>query len=130
MNPDWGCDGGLFLRSTEAGEAYQVMIDYLPEGSVGGIYGESLKDVAGFAAPGWQQHWKKGEWNTIRARIEGDIPHITVWLNGDRITNWSDTANHLPGGAVDGRIAVQVHMGNRWIEGGKHRFRNIAIREL
>lgn len=130
VNPDWGCDGGLFLRSTEAGEAYQVMIDYLPEGSVGGMYGESLKDVAGFAAPGWQQHWKKGEWNTIRARIEGDIPHITVWLNGDRITNWSDTANHLPGGAVDGRIAVQVHMGNRWIEGGKHRFRNIAIREL
>ena len=72
-NPDWGCDGGLFLRSTEAGEAYQVMIDYLEGGSVGGVYGEALKD---------------------------------------------------------GHIAVQVHMGNRWVAGGKHRFRNIAIREL
>ena len=130
VNPDWGCDGGLFLRSTEAGEAYQVMLDYLPGGSVGGVYGEGLKDVAGFAAPGWEQHWKKGEWNTIRARIEGDIPHMTVWMNGTRITNWTDTANHLPGGVVDGHIAVQVHMGNRWVEGGKHRFRNIAIREL
>ncbi len=130
VNPDWGCDGGLFLRSTEAGEAYQVMIDYLPGGSVGGVYGEGLKDVAGFAAPGWEKHWKKGEWNTIRARIEGDIPRITVWMNGDRITNWSDTANHLPGGVLDGHIAVQVHMGNRWVEGGKHRFRNIAIHEL
>lgn len=130
VNPDWGCDGGLFLRSTEAGEAYQVMIDYLPGGSVGGVYGEGLKDVATFAAPGWEKHWKKGEWNTIRARIEGDTPRITVWMNGDRITNWSDTANHLPGGVLDGHIAVQVHMGNRWVEGGKHRFRNIAIREL
>ena len=130
VNPDWGCDGGLFLRSTEAGEAYQVMIDYLPEGSVGGVYGEGLKDVAAFAAPGWQQHWKKGEWNTIRARIEGDIPHITVWMNGTQITSWTDTANHLPGGVLDGHIAVQVHMGNRWVEGGKHRFRNIAIHEL
>ena len=130
VNPDWGCDGGLFLRSTEAGEAYQVMLDYLPGGAVGGVYGEALKDVAAFAAPGWQQHWKKGEWNTIRARIEGDVPHITVWMNGDRITDWNDTANHLPGGLLDGHIAVQVHMGNRWVEGGKHRFRNIAIREL
>jgi lysophospholipase L1-like esterase len=130
VNPDWGCDGGLFLRSTEAGEAYQVMLDYLPGGSVGGVYGEGLKDVAAFAAPGWQQHWKKGEWNTIRARIEGDIPHITVWMNGTRISNWTDTANHLPGGVQDGHIAVQVHMGNRWVVGGKHRFRNIAIHEL
>jgi hypothetical protein len=130
VNPDWGCDGGLFLRSTEAGEAYQVMIDYLPGGSVGGVYGEGLKDVASFAAPGWQQHWKKGEWNTIRARIEGDIPRITVWMNGTQITSWTDTANHLPGGVLDGHIALQVHMGNRWVEGGKHRFRNIAIHEL
>jgi hypothetical protein len=130
VNPDWGCDGGLFLRSTEAGEAYQVMIDYLPKGSVGGVYGEGLKDVAVFMAPGWQQYWKKGEWNVIRARIEGELPRINVTLNGTQLTSWSDTANHLPGGAEDGAIALQVHMGNRWVEGGQHRFRNIAIREL
>ena len=59
-----------------------------------------------------------------------NLGHITVWMNGTEITSWSDTANHLPGGVLDGHIAVQVHMGNRWIEGGKHRFRNIAIREL
>ena len=130
VNPDWGCDGGLFLRSTEAGEAYQVMIDYLPKGSVGGVYGEGIKGVVTFAAPNWPQYWKKGEWNTIRARIDGEIPRITVWLNGTQLTSWSDTSNHLLGGAEDGHIALQVHSGNRWIEGGKHRFRNIAIREL
>ena len=30
VKPDWGCDSGLFLRSSEAGEAYQVTLDYLP----------------------------------------------------------------------------------------------------
>jgi len=33
VKPDWGCDSGLFLRSSEAGEAYQVMLDDLPGGS-------------------------------------------------------------------------------------------------
>ena len=136
-NPDWGCDGGLFLRSNEKGDAYQVMIDYLEGGSVGGVYGEGLKDVKGDPAKGWQQYWKKGDWNQIRARIEGDIPHIQVWINGHQVTDWTDTANHSADGAVDGMIALQVHMtnpnnpkGGRWIPEGFHRFRNIAVKEL
>ena len=40
IKPDWGCDSGLFLRSNEAGEAYQVTLDHLPGGGMGGIYGE------------------------------------------------------------------------------------------
>ena len=47
VKPDWGCDSGLFLRSSEAGEAYQVTLDYLPGGSMGGIYGERLTGVGG-----------------------------------------------------------------------------------
>ena len=144
INPDFGCDGGLFLRSTEAGEAYQVMIDYLEGGTVGGIYGEAIKGVDRTTGTGdksgstWKQYWKKGEWNQIRARIEGDTPHIQVWMNGSQIVDWTDSANHLPGGATEGMIAVQSHMsnpdpntkGNRWIPNGYHRFRNIAIKEL
>jgi len=129
VNPDFGCDSGLFLRSSEKGEAYQVLLDYLEGGNVGGIYGEALQGVRGQAAD-WKSHWKTGDWNSIRARIEGDTPRIRVWMNGTQITDWTDTANHLPDGAVDGMIAVQVHMGDRWIAGGKHRFRNIAVREL
>jgi hypothetical protein len=45
IKPDWGCDSGLFLRSSEAGEAYQVTLDYLPGGGMGGIYAEGLKGV-------------------------------------------------------------------------------------
>jgi hypothetical protein len=130
LNPDFGCDSGLFLRSSEKGEAYQVMLDYLEKGNMGGIYGERLKDVKGTPSKDWEKHWKKGEWNSLRARIEGDVPHIQVWMNGVQITDWTDTANHAADGATEGMIAVQVHAGNRWVDGGYHRFRNIAIKEL
>lgn len=38
--PVWGCDSGLFLRSTDEGQCIQVMIDYLPGGSVGFLHGQ------------------------------------------------------------------------------------------
>ncbi|HEY3441309.1 MAG TPA: family 16 glycoside hydrolase [Paludibaculum sp.] len=131
LNPDWGCDGGLFLRSSEKGEAYQVLIDYRDKGTLGGVYGERLKGVPTYSIEDWEKNYKRGEWNSIRARIEGDIPRIQVWMNGVRVTEWSDTSNHAADGALDGMIAVQVHGGTQiWKEGGKHRFRNIAVREL
>ena len=130
MKPDYGCDSGLFLRSTEKGEAYQVMLDYLPGGHMGGIYGEGLKDVKGAPARDWEKYWNKEGWNAIRARIEGDVPHIQVWMNGTQVSDWTDTENHLPDGATDGMIAVQVHGGGRCKPGLYHRYRNVAIKEL
>jgi hypothetical protein len=129
LNPDFGCDGGLFLRANEKGEAYQVMLDYLEGGNMGGVYGEGLKNVRGKTAD-WQKHWKQGDWNTIRARIEGDVPHIQVWMNGVQITDWTDTENHLPDGATSGMIAVQVHGGSRCSPGKYQRFRNIVVRQI
>lgn len=138
IKPDFGCDGGLFLRSSEKGEAYQVMIDYLEGGVVGGVYGERLQGVTGEGRVNrdWQKFWKKDDWNTLRARIEGATPRIQVWMNGEKLVDWTDTANHAAGGAVEGMIAVQAHRTNpewkssRWKEGGYHRFRNIRVREL
>src|SRR5688500_5873766 len=37
---DWGCDSGFFLRSTEEGACYQVMIDYHDNGNIGEIFHE------------------------------------------------------------------------------------------
>ncbi|MBK9167184.1 MAG: DUF1080 domain-containing protein [Bryobacterales bacterium] len=130
LMPDWGCDGGLFLRSNEAGQAYQIMLDYLPGGSVGGVYGERLQGVEIQPASGWRTVWKRDEWNTLRARITGETPRIQVWMNGVQILDWTDSANHAAGGAGDGMIAVQVHRGKRWTEAGFHRFRAIAVKEL
>jgi 3-keto-disaccharide hydrolase len=130
VKPDFGCDSGLFLRSNESGQAYQVMLDYLEGGNVGGIYGERLEGVQAQPSQGWEKIWKKDGWNALRARIEGSAPHIQVWLNGNKIADFQDTANHAAGGSEDGMIAVQVHGGQRWVEGGYHRFRNIAVKEL
>jgi Domain of Unknown Function (DUF1080) len=130
VEPDYGCDGGIFLRSDEQGRAYQVMLDYLDGGNVGGIYGEGLEHVTGAPAENWKAHWKAGGWNSIRARIEGETPRIQVWLNGRQIMDWTDTANHAAGGATFGMIGLQVHGGERWKEGGVHRFRAVAVKEL
>ena len=130
LNPDFGCDSGLFLRSSEKGEAYQVMLDYLAGGNMGGVYGERLQGVRGAPAKDWDKHWKKGEWNSIRARIEGTPAHIQVWISGVQVTDWTDTANHLPDNAEEGMIAVQVHNGSRCAPGLYQRFRNIAVKEL
>ncbi len=143
IKPDFGCDGGLFLRSSEKGEAYQVMLDHLDGGSIGGIYGEKLKvgDKVGARlqepnqiTDAWKKVWKKDEWNAMRARITGEKPRITVWLNGTEINDFTDTENRVAGGAREGMIAVQVHRSNettkRWIKGGAHRFRNFGVKKL
>jgi hypothetical protein len=166
VKPDYGCDSGLFLRSSEAGEAYQVTMDYLPGGGMGGIYGERLTGVGGRgnapaaargtttppAAPAtppppvvggiplgsttpqgtaaWMKAWKREDWNTVRVRFVGDVPHITVWINDQQITDFTDTANHAAGGITEGAIAIQVHGGTRWVPGGLWRWRTIAVKEL
>jgi lysophospholipase L1-like esterase len=130
INPDFGADGGLFLRATEKGEAYQVLLDYLDGGAIGGVYGERLQGVKTLAPPTWSELYRRGQWNHLRARIEGDVPRIQVWLNGVKMTDFKDTENHLPGGATQGHVAVQVHGGNRWVPGMRHRFRNLQIRDL
>ncbi len=130
VKPDFGCDGGLFLRSSGSGQAYQIMLDYLQGGNVGGIFGEGLGGIPHELSEGWEKAWKKDEWNALRARIQGAVPHIEVWLNGTQIADFRDTENRLPSGSVAGSIAVQVHGGDRCSPGLEHRFRNIAVRKL
>jgi len=146
VKPDWGCDSGLFLRSNEAGNAYQVTLDYLAGGRMGGIYGEGLKGLTNVFeaklspeerkvnAGRWQKAWKREAWNSVRARIEGDAPRITVWINDQVVNEFEDSANHAADGAADGMIAIQMHFSDpkvpRWVDGGFWRWRTIAVKEL
>ena len=148
VKPDWGCDSGLFLHTNEAGAAYQVMLDYLPGGNLGGVYGERLQGVStqppnfsewplearqAFSAKrneAWQHAWKREAWNSVRARITGNPPHITSWINEEMMMDWTDSANHGPDGAADGFIGLQVHGGGRWRAGGLWRWRVVAVKEL
>jgi hypothetical protein len=195
VKPDWGCDSGIFLRSTESGAAYQVTMDFLPNGGMGNVIGEggltgvggrgrggargaaptgaagapaaaatgAAAPAAGAAAPGappaapgagqpagqgaaagpppafgegnqagrpWVKAWKRDDWNAVRVRMEGEVPHVTVWINDQQITDFTDVANNAIGGITEGPIAIQVHGAGRWVQGGFWRWRNIGIKEL
>ena len=149
VKPDWGNDSGIFFRTTETGAAYQITLDYLPGGSMGRLISEGgIQFGAGRGAgapaaapatgggraqapdPGMTA-WKREDWNIVRVRVAGDVPHATVWINDQQISDASDTENHALGGMIDGPIAIQIHGGTvRWQPGGFWRWRNIAIREL
>lgn len=152
MNNDFGPDSGLFLRSTEDGKCYQAMIDYHANGNLMGIYGEGIggqPHVANFAfldapdkivvakvlpdttvcpvtAEQWAKLWKHGKWNELKARITGNPPTLTTWINGVKFMEYADSKKRL---GDEGGIALQVH------GGGDHtkefvRYRNIYVKVL
>lgn len=125
LNPDWGLDSGLFLRSTPDGRCYQLMVDCYDGGNVGGVYGEGL---GGFRADAidWLKHFRKGEWNTLLVVVTGNPPIIEVWLNGEHVVSWKGEDRLLDS---RGHIALQVHAGDGFF-GKKTRFRNIRIRPI
>src|SRR6185369_12928274 len=155
MNNDFGPDSGLFLRSTEDGTAFQALIDYHANGNLMGLYGEGklgakpsimnyrfLKEVtdivpepAPFPLPvlpqSWPQFWRHGQWNELRARIAGNPPAITTWINGVKFMEWTETEKRHPD---TGGIALQVHGGSAGGGGDLTkqfvRYRNIRVKKI
>jgi hypothetical protein len=150
MNNDFGPDSGLFLRSTEDGKAWQAMIDYHPNGNLMGLYGEGLQakpSVRNYTFLGspdkiavvtnspvplpvlpesWKHFWRHGQWNELRARIVGNPPHITTWLNGVKFMEWQEKEVRHP---AKGGIALQVHGGGNFTNQFV-RYKNVQVRKL
>jgi 3-keto-disaccharide hydrolase len=150
MNNDFGPDSGLFLRSTDTGKCYQAMVDYHAGGNLMGLYGEGLPggkpnvfnfnfadkvtEIKPHDSPfklpiepaKWQEFWKHGEWNELRARIEGNPPKITTWIKGVKFMEYQDTEKRL---SDKGGIALQVHGGGDFTKQFV-RYRNIRVKEL
>jgi MYXO-CTERM domain-containing protein len=150
---DWGCDSGLFFRTTDGNRAYQVTIDHVGDSSVGTIWGESFSQQlraipywltdngnAAVLAPNrteepifdlglWPELWDPTAFNEMRARIEGNPPHIQVWISGTRVMDFTDA---MLRSEVDGSgpLAIQVHGGSRWTTNGTVAFKNIRVRDL
>lgn len=148
MNNDFGPDSGLFLRCTDEGHGYQCLIDYYEGGTLGGILGQGIwkrrgernftfgkkpeiitlnehKQPCPVLPETWPYFWRAGQWNEIRARIAGDPPTITTWVNGVQILTITEPVSQHP---VRGKIGLQVHGGES--EGGFVRYRNLRVREL
>lgn len=135
---DAGSDGGVFLRSTESGNAYQITLDDTGnKRSNGSLISEARK--IGKGGRNETDLWKIGEWNTLRVRVTGnDSPHMTFWLNGVQVWDVDEGPSTFITDKEGGSIAVQSHFNTawygglppRWVPGAFHRFRNIAIKEL
>ena len=150
MKNDDGPDSGLFLRSTDTGKCYQAMIDYHKGGNLMGVYGEgiggkphvrnfdflgSVKEMkvteykpfpCPVTAEEWPKFWVHGEWNELRARIEGNPPKITTWIKGVKFMAFTDTEKRL---ADKGGIALQVHGGGDYTKQFV-RYRNVRVKEI
>lgn len=148
--PDWGVDTGVYLRTTLADlSAYQICIDYQEGNPMGGIYGAGFgtwdywegtwdftvldeDEIQGapthFELSEWSTIWHPGTWNRFRGRIEGNPPHIQVWINDRLVTDLVETElRHEP----EGYIGLQVHDGEgEWPAGAVTRFRNLKVYDL
>lgn len=120
-------DTGLFLRTREDGMGYQITIDYRDQGFVGSLYAPT---EGGFIQQNklWENFFRPGKWNKLRARVEGQPAHVQAWLNGTKTVDFTDNRNRFP---REGYIGLQVHGGEgSWGEKSKARFRDIRIKEL
>jgi hypothetical protein len=135
------CNGGIFIRSSESGVAYQVELA-LP-GGLGDLFGERMDISQPAQAKTIAQVWKPGDWNTFRIRMTGEVPTIALWVNGEKMWEVKQPKNDFIADAREGMIGLQVHwsavyssaaeafsMAGSWKPGASHRFRNIGIREL
>lgn len=122
---DYPFDSGIFLRMSPRGKGAQVTLDYRPTGEVAGIYSDGWLMHNKFA----KQKWKRDEWNRFTVRCVGRDMHITVWMNGELVTDY-----YLPEGsegyAPTGLIGLQVHGGEHVPLETAARFRNIHVMEL
>src|SRR5262249_37694339 len=92
---------------------------------------EKIKEVkAPFPLPvspaKWPAFWKHGEWNELRARIEGNPPRITTWIKRVRVMEVRDAKKAL---GDTGGIALQVHGGGDRTKEFV-RYRNIKVKVL
>ena len=74
----------------------------------------------------WPYFWRAGQWNELRARIEGNPPLIKTWINGVQIMEWQEKAVRHP---ERGRIALQVHGGGDFTKQFV-RYRNVRVKVL
>lgn len=135
-------NGGIFIRSTESGVAYQIELDEIAK-STGSLYGERMNVSQSMKAEKLSEVWKKGEWNSFRVRMTGDIPHLTLWINGVEMWDVTQPKNDFINEATEGMIGLQSHWTalysssagiwdhlESWAPGAKHQYRNIGIKEL
>lgn len=137
----FGCNSGIFFRSSESGSAYQI--ELLPgSGTTGNLIGELMRVSVPAEAADLPKVWKDDDFNSFRLRVEGDAPHLTLWVNDMKMWDVQEPVNDKIAGEVSGVIGLQLHWSVVYEPlagaastvfskpGVAYQFRNIGIREL
>lgn len=137
----WGCNSGIFLRSTEGGTAYQIELDR--GRGMGNLLGESLSVSKTAEAVSLSSVWKDNDWASFRIRMVGAAPHITEWVNGVLMWDVQEPRNDKIADETDGMIGLQSHWTTTyapaqdgfnlplsWKPGARYEFRHIEIKVL
>ncbi len=101
-------NSGVFIRSfiPEGVKVNGWQVEVAPKGhGTGGVYESYGRGWLEQITPEQEEFLKVGDWNTMRIRVQGD--HITSWLNGEKMVDFSDEKI----GKGQGRIALQIHDG-------------------
>ena len=135
------CNGGIFIRSTESAQAYQV--ELAVPGHLGSLFGEALQISESAEARDIAKVWNANNWNSFRIRMVGAVPTISLWVNDAFMWEVTQPQNDFTAGATEGMIGLQSHwtalyqpipggfnMPGAWRPGAAHRFRNIGIKVL
>ncbi len=138
-----GTNGGIFLRSSESGSAYQLELAGDGEPGTGNLFGELLKTTVNARIEKIEEVWKKGDWNHFRIRITEEIPQVSLWINGNHMWDAEGELNDLIGDVTAGMIAFQLHWiatlqpipGGRccdfsWRPNASHQFRKVMVKEI
>ncbi len=110
---------------------------------------EEKRRLLSYAAPveEFLKTWKFGAWNTFKIRSEGELPHLTTWINGTKICEmdaakikWRGFDKKAVAARLDlrGHLSLEVHSNgpndrlgkDRWAASAVCRWRNIFIKSL
>lgn len=109
-----------FKETVESG-ALSWQCEVAPKGlHTAGIYEACGRKWLAKPAPGNEDALKEGEWNKMRLKVDGG--HVTTWLNGVQMVDFTDSLI----AAGQGCILLQIHSGDNV----KVLWRNIRIIEL
>jgi hypothetical protein len=137
-----GTNGGVLLRSSESGSAYQLEIVGDGEKGTGTFFGEMLRTSTSVPAPDLSGIWKKQDWNAIHIQIHGITPFVTLWINGIKMWEKQMERNDLLADVTEGMIGLQLHWSSThlpvpggscceysWKPGAFHSYRNVRVIE-
>lgn len=145
--PGWKNDGGLFLRSNGKGAAWQIMFDYRPGGTVGGIWPEGLnapsQDYYNFAteikvdtklakwpAADWPKIWDADGFNMVHAKVTGEPPVIRAYMKESTYVITDYNATKQSALTETGHVGLQIHAGEGSWQGGPNKYQFMKVKEL